>query len=434
MKTAFILCATSALASVWLAGAARADEVQMLDAPVIPLADVTFKSGQTTALSVGYGSGATHRAGEDAGLIYTITDRGPNIACDEAKDLTGADTDAMCAGDKDGKIFPVPAFDPTIYALRIEGEKVSVAGAYPLLGTDGKKLSGISVPLAKNPTEKPYAADGSAMAQNPNGFDSESLARLADGSFWISDEYGPSISHVAADGKVLDRLVPAGTEGDYAQADYPVHGKLPAILVKRELNRGLESIAVSPDEATLYFVMQSPLANPDEAAFKSSRLLRLFSFDRKAEAVKHEYVYQIDTPDAFKADNAKKARKQEDVKVSEMAAIGPDRLLVLERISKTTLLYEVDLAGATPLPARFDDVATKPSLEQLKSEELAAAGIVPLKKTLIFNSDDHAGMPDKIEGVAVIDPKTLVLVTDNDFGIDGAKTKMVRVTLDKPLN
>jgi hypothetical protein len=121
------------------------------------------------------------------------------------------------------------------------------------------------------------------------------------------------------------------------------------------------------------------------------------------------------------------------VKISELAAVGPDQLIVLERIAKTTKLYRVDLTTAKPLPASFDDAATSPSLETLPADGRAAAGVALLEKRLVLDSDTLKDMPGKIEGMAVIDGQTLILTSDNDFGIAGDQSRIVRVTLDQPL-
>lgn len=225
--------------------------------------------------------------------------------------------------------------------------------------------------------------------------------------------------------------MPAGLEKDLAKADYPVKGSLPAIIATRKLNRGIESLAVSADEKFLYFVMQSPLCNPNCKAYKNSLNARLFKFDIGQSEAVGQYLYLMDAPASFAADNKKKKRKKSDVKLSEMVTVGKDRLLVLERISETTKFYIVDLNGANTVPAKFDRRTTKPSLEQIEPAGFSGAGLTPLKKTLVLNTDNHKGFPSKIEGIGLIGEKEMLLVNDNDFGITGRKTQILRVKFDE---
>ena len=44
------------------------------------------------------------------------------------------------------------------------------------------------------------------VAKDPYGYDSEGLVALPDGTFWVSDEYGPYITHFDANGYELGRL------------------------------------------------------------------------------------------------------------------------------------------------------------------------------------------------------------------------------------
>ncbi len=105
-----------------------------------------------------------------------------------------------------------------------------------------------------------------------------------------------------------------------------------------------------------------------------------------------------------------------------MMAVGHDRIIVLERIAKTTKLYEVDLNGATNiLNGAYDDVETVPSLEA------KAIGTIPVRKALRFNTDDHKGLPAKIEGLARLGDGSTALINDDDFGIDGARTVIATV-------
>ena len=275
-------------------------------------------------------------------------------------------------------------------------------------------------------TEKAYSVDGVEMEFDPNGLDVEAIVRMKDGSFWLADEYAPSLVHVGANGRVINRLVPEGVAGDLAGATYDVTDVFPAVFKKRKLNRGMESVAVSPSEKFLFTAMQSPLANPDGKAYKASKNVRILKIDLSTLKVVGEYVYLMDAPETFKLDNSK---KQNDVKVSEMRALGEDKLMVLERISKCTKFYAIDLDGATNiLDSKWDDEATSPSLAMVK--DLVAEKIIPVGKKLLLDTSSQEGMPKKIEGIALIDNKTMILVNDNDFGIAGDDSYLYKVTMD----
>jgi hypothetical protein len=106
-------------------------------------------------------------------------------------------------------------------------------------------------------------------------------------------------------------------------------------------------------------------------------------------------------------------------------AVGLDRLIVVERSEQTTKLYEVELAGATDIAGgKWDDPATSPTLEQ---SDAAAAGIVPVKKTLRFDSFDFPSIVGKTEGMALLGDGALVLINDDDFGISGGRTQIIVV-------
>ena len=87
-------------------------------------------------------------------------------------------------------------------------------------------------------------------AARPNGYDSEGLVALADGTFWVSDEYGPFITHFDRDGRQIGRLS-------------PFDGTLPAELANRVPNKGMEGLTITPDGTTLVGMMQSALQQPD---------------------------------------------------------------------------------------------------------------------------------------------------------------------------
>ncbi len=381
-----------------------------------PLDRLILQNGTEMRFDVGIGSGAFRLHSDPDGVIYSITDRGPNIKTRDAQKLMGMDFSG-----KKGKIFTTPNFSPTIYKLMVEDGHVTVLDKIQIKTESGQPISGISNPG----TEPAWNVNGEEIAYDPAGIDAEGIVKLKDGTFWICEEYGPSILHVATDGRVIERWVPEGVKTSLEESGYEVKEVLPAIIRKRKLNRGIESIAVSPDEKFLYFSMQSPLANPDKKTYTQSRMTRIFKIDRMAGKVIGEYVYRIDIPDSFGMDNKKKKRKQSGVKISEMTAVDTDMLVVLERISNTTRFFLVDLAtAANILDSKWDDSATSPSLEQSKETDIQL-----LTKKLLLDTDEMGGLMKKIEGLAWLGGDRWIMLNDNDFGIAQDPTYIVPVTM-----
>ncbi len=437
------------------------DDLAVIDAPEQPqeealtltqgsvtlsksLGEVVFTKGDVSssplALDVGFGSGAYHRKGDESNVFYTVTDRGPNIKCSDTQDVFGIDDFCVDGGDK---VFPQPEFTPTIYKIKLTK---SDAGDYgyevleelPLKNTAGNNISGVTNNLTVTDSETSIGIDGELLDYDNAGLDTEAIVRLQDGSFWLTDEYGPSLVHVGADGTIIKRVVPQSVAGDLADAGYPVEGLLPDTLKHRKLNRGIESIALSDDETSLYFIMQSPLAFPDAAAYKSSSHVRLFKLsltDGDITSVDGEYVYTLDKASSFAGLNGTgdQGKKQSDVKISEMVAVGGDELVVLERISGVTKFYRINLStGDNILDQAISSgtVANNESEEEKTLEQvfdLASHQAKAVKKSIVFNTltDMPDGMtaPTKLEGIAVLDDEHVLLINDNDFGINGSATQ-----------
>lgn len=397
-------------------------ELYRSDDPQLRLGSVAFEGGKTLELSVGIGSAAFRRPDAPDGVFVTVSDRGPNFPCGEAKEIVGVDGAQLCAGIKGGRIYPLPDYGPTIYRIEVKEGGFRILQAIPITDRAGRPVTGMPNPLTEATTETPVDARGRKLEPRASAIDAEGIVELADGSFWIGEENATSILQVGADGKVVRRLVPAGSEGDFAEAGYPVEGKLPAILTKRQLNRGIESMAVSPDERFLWFMLQNPLANPDAKAYQAARNTRLFRYDRVEDRLVGEYVYELTPMAEFKGEESK---AQSTARVSELTALDGDRLLVVDRTERTTKLVLIDTRGATNiLGSKWDDPATSPSLEQIS---LTEAGVVPVAKTLVLDSSAHPELPSKIEGVAFFADGSLMLVNDDDFGIDGRRTMIARV-------
>jgi hypothetical protein len=332
------------------------------------------------------------------GEFWTVTDRGPN-------------GQIKVSGTK-RRTFPVPGFDPAIVKIRVSGDTVKVLGAIPITTSSGKAVTGLSNQAGRD--EAPYSYDASTpLSYNPNGLDTEGIVRAGDGSFWLIDEYGPSLVHVSARGKVLTRYVPKGLH--LTGTDYPVVEALPAVLLHRKINRGFEGLAQLPG-GDLVMALQSPLSLPDADAGDASRTTRLLRFSPKKKAVTAEYAYRFDPVNVVDPSEDDTS----ELKISSVVAVGGDRLLVEERTDKAARLQLVKLdRDADILGGAYDDDTTSPSLEQL--DDPAAAGVPVLDKRLLVDLGTVAGVPGKIEGIARVDHDTLALANDNDFGMtDGA--------------
>ncbi|MEU5764921.1 esterase-like activity of phytase family protein [Streptomyces asoensis] len=328
------------------------------------------------------------------GEFWTVTDRGPN--------------GQIKVGGAKRRTFPVPGFDPALVRVRVCGSTVKVVQAIPVTTSSGKLVTGL--PNQAGRDEAPYSYDAQTpLSYDPNGLDTEGVVRAADGSFWLVDEYGPSLVHVSARGRVLARYVPEGLR--LTGTDYPVVEALPAVLLHRKINRGFEGLAQLPN-GDLVLAVQSPLSLPDTAAGEGSRTVRLLRFSPGRKAVTAEYAYRFDPVDVVDPGEDDTS----ELKISSVVAVGGDRLLVEERTDRAARLHVVRLSRkADILGGRWDDAGTSPSLEQL--DDPAASGVPVLAKRLVVDLGTVAGVPGKIEGVAVVDHDTLALANDNDFGM-----------------
>jgi hypothetical protein len=390
------------------------------DDTLLRIGPFTFAGGKTLNLTVGIGSGAWRGPKDPPNVIWSVGDRGPNIACSEFKEIVGMEF-PPCKGVQNGRVYPTPSYAPSIYrTMLLDNGTFRVTDVITLKDREGMPLSGMLNPLKTAATENALDGAGKPLPRELNGFDAEGIVRLYDGTFWIGDENGPSIAHFSAAGRMIVRHVPQGTEGEFAGAKYDVKGTLPAILAKRPINRGIESMAISPDEQFLYFIMQNALANPDVKTYQQAKNIRLFKIERASMKVVGEYVYTLDDPMSFRRDPSK---RQNDPRISELMAIGLDRLVVLERTEQTTKLYEVELGGATNIAgSSWDDAATSPSLE---ATSVADAKITPLKKTLRLDTADFPDIVGKTEGMALLGDGSLLIINDDDFGIAGGRTQIV---------
>ncbi|GAA3093535.1 esterase-like activity of phytase family protein [Streptosporangium carneum] len=355
---------------------------------------------------------------ERPGEYWMVTDRGPN-------------GEPKVNGEK-RRTFPVPEFAPAIVRVAVRHGVAKIVKTVPLRKSDGTPISGLSNQAGHD--ETPYGWDGvNQLSYDPNGLDTEDVVTDGRGGFWLVEEYAPSLVHVAADGHILARHVPKGL--GLTGAGYPVHETLPAIFATRQQNRGFEALGVSHAERALYLAVQSPLANPDKKTGKASSVARILRVDLRTGRPTGEWAYTMENVATFDP-----AAEQGDMKISALTVLRPGRLLLQERTDAVARLYTVDLRRATDLLGGVhDDPATTPSLEASTPADVTVAA-----KSLAVDLAAVPGLPGKIEGVAVLDPRTIAVANDNDFGVgsfgpdgrlidSGVTSRILTIRLPRPL-
>ena len=380
--------------------------------------------GATMTLRYGFGSGLAVRPGDPPGRVWAVGDRGPNIKVEDAISRYGLNHLEPLAKLSGAKIMPLLEAGPALAELQVTEHGVELLRILPLTLADGRVITGLPNPASDNLLSEPvFDSAGVPILPDPEGLDTEGLVAMADGSFWVGDEFGPSLVRFDANGALLKRLLPRTLH----TMDCPE--TLPAIAAKRQINRGFEALAISADEQHLFLSFQSPLAHPDEATHRLARHVRIWRLDAETGAAISQYAYPLDPPKTFARDVAAGPFGWADIKVSELLCLPGDVLLVLERGSATTKIYRCAFnAGA--LDNVHWSVANRPTLEELSADG-GMSTLPVLAKELIFSSDDHPEISPDLEGMALLSSSELLLVNDNDFGVLGIETAFWRISLPK---
>lgn len=405
-------------------------------------------SGMTPAFSVGANR-----------YFHVVTDRGPNVDVfeyiridDEGNpvylDSAGEETTDVSEAKAASKGYVVPDFGPAIILVHVPPRgNARIVQVTPLAKPNGDPVSGLPN-VATDPSAVPPVTEegplvdaaGTPLEIDPDGIDAEGIALAPDGLFWICGEY-PSVCAVLPDGRVALRLVP---QGRGPGRDIPTLDLLPGILAKRVPNRGLEGIAVlSP--GTILTSMQRPLANPDKKTSEASRNIRLLLIDVEmllagVPGAIRQLIYLTE------------GKAAKGIYIGDIFPLSPGVVLASERA--TNKIFEVPLAGATDVsgledgggrllvPVEYDypkDVVDpegnvvvemvhvkRTTIEQLlekgpdgTTDELALAGIVPVRKRLVLDLADLVAIDPnngKLEGLCMVGDEIFVC-PDNDFDL-----------------
>jgi hypothetical protein len=373
--------------------------------PLEPPQVLVSLSGGIEVRHGGFGS-ALARDPRDTASFFLLADRGPNV-------------DGFRPGEK---IFPVPSFTPPIGRFQLKEGRFVRAAVIPLSDEQGHPLSGLPQPpgpgatgeMATDLAGNPLSSGGEAPAgYSDRGFDLEGLAPMTDGSFWLSDEYGPFLIHVGPDGRIRERVSPFGGERS-----------LPAVLARRRPNYGMEGLARLPD-GTLIGLMQGPLENPgpDVPGIRRTRVTRMVWYD-PASGRSRQFVHLLERPDLM--NTAIAARSATSFLTIERDVGLPTDGGAVKRIYRLDLREATDVSGDPASPRGL--LVEGRTLEELTIDAedpaglLASHGIRVAGKVLAADLLQlEAPYPhDKPEGIAILDDSTVTVSNDDDFGlVDG---------------
>ncbi|HVO02525.1 MAG TPA: esterase-like activity of phytase family protein [Candidatus Cybelea sp.] len=328
------------------------------------------------------------------GTIYFLPDRGWNTegSVDYPGRLQKFAVTLMPYTGKD----PLPAGPAQQAQLKLDYQDAIVFHE-----ADGTQTTGL------DPTDVRKAANGFPDLPVANGhisLDDEGVALAPDGTFWVSDEYGPYIYHTKADGTLISAIQPPqafipmrnGAE-NFSSDNPPAGGAEPKPKNPesgRQNNQGFEGLALSADGKQLYALLQSATIQDGGAGGSSpkrfnTRFLAYDIGDAAQPKLTAEYVVQLPRFKDAKGKDLVAAQ-------SEMHALDDHRFLVIARDSghgsglkdATSVYRSVDLfdtTGATNI-AGTDFDGTKP----VAPDGMLDASVTPAKYTRFIDINDNA--------------------------------------------
>jgi hypothetical protein len=327
----------------------------------------------------------------------------------------------------------------------------TLADTILLTDSAGETLTGLDPveggvrPAAKGFPDLPQAATGHVAA------DTEAVVRMPDGSFFISDEYGPYIYRFSAEGRMLSAIRPpaAFIPMRNGKQNFSSNNPGPGAEVPnpkdpdtgRQNNQGFEGMARTPDGKFLVVILQSATRQDGGNTLETRRNTRVLYYDI-ADVASPKLVREHVVPLPFYKTTDDKTRVAAQ---SELLALDENHFLLLSRdatngygYKTATSLYRkidiLDTTGATNIAGtKYDGLV--PVAPKGKIED----GIVPAKITGFIDINDNAqlnkfglrngepndgnNLSEKWEGMTIVpalDPANpqdyfLFVSNDNDF-------------------
>jgi hypothetical protein len=267
--------------------------------------------------------------GSYAGMLYTLPDRGYNVAglIDYAARIQKFEL----------------AFTPD-YTTNTVGQTqltLTFKGTTKITDFNG------SATTAVNPTGTTLGSlTNVPVANGKLALDAEGLAIASNGSFYISDEYGATILNVSRDGKLLGAITPvqalipqftqaSGLTGFTSQIAGIDVSKATDPLVQtggRRDNQGMEAVDITPDGKFLVSMLQSATRQDTPGNLDNNRsYTRLFVYDISKNATPSSPVghYLVELP-TFSSKGVGAAANKTAAQ-SEIVALSSNTFMVLTR-------------------------------------------------------------------------------------------------------
>ena len=286
------------------------------------------------------------------------------------------------------------------------------------------------------PSEPPDACGTDPAARILTGFDfdPESLQVAADGTFWIGEEFGPSLLHFDTTGRLLES--PIATPGIKSPQNPTLDvagGEQPNVAT----SRGFEGLAISPDRRTLY-----PLLEGAVGADHPQDVLML-TFDIRRRRYRDDvHRIRLEMPGAkvnltllFRTNGAR-AYPNATAPVGtggqahgELTAINRHQFLFLER----------DGAGDGVAAPRFKklfliDTHRSGARDGYVSKQLLVDLLAVPDPDRIGGDGDYFRFPFvTIESVHAVDKQTVLVASDNNYPFSNGRSRSLTNERTGPL-
>ncbi len=253
-------------------------------------------------------------------------------------------------------------------------------------------------------------------------FDPESLQSL-DGTFWIGEEFGPYLLHVARDGAILD-VIPTRLDGTVLAGPDTPGVKVPAEAGKDyrvQRSGGYEGMALQPDTGLLWAMLEKPLLVAGGGT--EGDFLRVMTFD----PAKKDW-----TGDSFKFRLSEGAPA-----IGDFNFIDATHALVIERDNGEGDAAKACAAGATdasacyPIPAKVKNIVLLDTASIDADGYIRRIGHIDLLNIADPDGKALSGMKPAagpftfpfftIEDVARVDETHIMVANDNNLPFSGGR-------------